>query len=237
MGTRAVIGTAHDGGFSARYTHWDGYPDGIGPTLLRCHAELGSWEQVRDWAVKPGQTGYWSSFAAPSEVAEQEAKPEKITCTLCGGTGVRSDGRFQERGPNCNGCSDTGQMINSDRRSTWVPTAEDTLVEAGDDVGAEWAYLLDERGVTVLAFLRGDGEKAIGMFGSIGDGHWASAGTVTWDATDVDWERLACGQRYQRCVHYAWAHFPDAKDTEYGTAEWLEMHPDLLPSAPEQGPA
>lgn len=66
MSTRGIIGTANDAGFSGRYTHCDSYPSARGPQLLATYAELGSLEAVLDYAVRPGEEGYWSSYASPS---------------------------------------------------------------------------------------------------------------------------------------------------------------------------
>ena len=180
MSTRSIIGTAHDGGFTGRYCHWDGYPTHRGPQLLDTYRELGkSWEAVRDYALKPNVTGYWSSYQPPSTYDGSKDNP------------------------------------------SWQSTTGDGQVDSTQDCGAEWAYLLDAKGIHVLAFLHNDGTKAVGMFGSIGDGYWDSCGIVPWDATDVDWGKVDCGQELERCNHYAWVHFPEAKDFRISTDVWL----------------
>lgn len=225
MGTRAIIGTANDGGFTGRYTHWDGYPTHHGPVLQQAYAELGQdWEAVKRYAIREeaGAIGYWSSFLAPSEAAAQDAKPAKIVCRGCNGTGVRADGQFQERGPNCNYCSSTGQQNNPDRCDHWRADNGEGWVTHKDDCGAEWAYLLDAKGITVLASVIAEtGEKAIGMFGGLWtEFGWQRVGFAAW-GEEVDWERVECGENFELCHHYAWAHFPEAEGTTIGTRDWL----------------
>jgi hypothetical protein len=95
------------------------------------------------------------------------------------------------------------------------------LITNTEDAGAEWAWLLSERGIDVVAAMRIDRKKAIGRFGDIGRVVWEHVGRVVWDAEEVDWLRIECGKNLERCIHYAWRHFPEAKDSRLGTSVWL----------------
>jgi hypothetical protein len=176
MGTRGIIGTAHDSGFTGRYVHMDAYPSWTGARLLEAYAALGSAEAVIEHAVRPGEQGFWSNYAHES----------------AGENGI------------------------------WRAEDGEDLVSNLDDVGAEWAYLLDTEGFTCAASMRPNGKKAVGMFGSVGgEVDWLNCGRVLWTATEPDWEHIECGDDLERCIHYAWKHFPEAKGTRVGTAAWL----------------
>jgi hypothetical protein len=95
------------------------------------------------------------------------------------------------------------------------------LIANNEDAGAEWAWLLSERGIDVVAAMRATGKKAQGMFGGIGDVVWTHVGRVAWEASEVDWGRIECGEDLERCIHYAWKHFPAAEGSRLGTAVWL----------------
>lgn len=182
MGTRSIIGQATDSGFEGRYCHWDGYPTGRGPALMQTYRELdGDLDAVIAYAIRPDVPGYWSSFLPPSKAAENDAKPERTTCQLCAGTGVRLDGRFQERGPNCNGCSSTGLAQNPDRTDTYRTDNGNSWATQSDDWGAEFAYLLSKRGVDVLAADWSDDNDTV---------TWQRIGFVEWTDENPDWEAI-----------------------------------------------
>ena len=178
MGTRGIIGTAHDSGFTGRYVHMDAYPSWTGAQLLDAYQAFGSAEAVIKHAVRPDEEGYWSNYS-PEAVGEN------------GG---------------------------------WVAEEGEPLASNLDDVGAEWAYLLDETGFTCAASMRPNGKKAVGMFGSIGgEIDWLNCGRIPWTAKagEPDWEHIECGDDLERCIHYAWRHFSEAEGTRVGTAVWL----------------
>lgn len=198
MSTRSIIGIANDGGFTGRYCHWDGYPTARAVQLLLTYADLGGdWQAVVDYAIKPEELGYWSSYQTPSQAIEYASLPEHVVCRYCEGTGTRRDQVGVDMGMVekgwCNGCQGTGQAHNPERQQGWTDDGS-PLSNASADCGAEWAYLLDERGITILASAYDDGTKAIGMFGSIGATFvWARAGFVAWPTPEDDFDMIVAG--------------------------------------------
>jgi len=168
MGTRSIIGIAHDGGFTGRYCHWDGYPTCRAAELLATYRELDSdWKAVEAYAVKPDVPGYWSSYQTPSQAIAEAAKPDKVPCHLCGATGNRTD-MVLHKANWCNGCDGTGSARNIDKQQGYTTDNGDSWASDQDDWGAEWAYLLDERGITVLCNTE----------------PWKLYGLVPWDTSE-----------------------------------------------------
>lgn len=99
----------------------------------------------------------------------------------------------------------------------WTKLKGMGLISQFDHWDAEWAYLLAENGITVL---RRASER-----------QWDRIAVVAWDAENPNWEAIECGEDFERCNHYAWRHFPEAKDLRVGTAVWLgrelPSHSDL----------
>lgn len=200
MSTRSIIGTALDNGFEGRYCHWDGYPTHRGPQLLQTYAQLretyggrehaGAVEAVKRWAIRPGALGYWSSYQTPLEHLEAMRGPTESVCDLCFGSGLRPDMADSHKG--CNGCSGSG--VHKVERSGWLADNGDGWTTAGEDCGAEWAYLLAPEGISVLGSEYDDGSKCVGMFGGLGESFgWRRYALVAWDAQDVNWERIERG--------------------------------------------
>lgn len=100
--------------------------------------------------------------------------------------------------------------------STEQEGSHDWIEADGDDWGAQWAYVIYPKHITVL--------------GSTGDATWDVITSVPHevDLTDEEYRVIECGANYETCVHYAWVHFPEAKDTKYNTSEWLSL--DVEPS-------
>lgn len=77
----------------------------------------------------------------------------------------------------------------------------------------EWAYVIEPERLIVLAPV----ERA---FKPVGHVAWAE------DPTDQQWTHIECGEHFERCTHYAWAHFdvPD-EAKRLPTAKWLGHEP------------
>lgn len=80
-------------------------------------------------------------------------------------------------------------------------------------VSIEWVYLVEPERLIVLAPV----ERA---FKPVGHVAWSD------DPTDEQWTRIECGERFERCKHYAWVHFdvPD-EARRLATAKWLGHEP------------
>lgn len=202
MSTRSVLARPDGDGFIGRYAHWDGYPTCRAAQLWQTYRELGSAAKVREYAIKEGQKGYWSSYAPPSKAEVEATKPDTVTCHLCNGTGQRPDGlhgvRWTQAG--CNGCSGTGQERNSDKSDGWRPENADNMIRSdGDDCGTEWAYVIADDALVVLERRYGnpgsDQGHGTGMFGfgasdTESGGYWALIGAYPWQADEPNWEAV-----------------------------------------------
>ena len=205
MSTRSIIARPEGDGFAGVYAHWDGYPTCRGSQLWRTMRELGSAQAVRDYAIREGQPGYWSSYMPPDENAKNDAKPEFQTCTLCDGSGIRPDWAGTCGYEGCNGCGGeprgkgTGLMSNRERHDGWVGTSTNWLTSYGDDGGTEWAYVVSDEalGIFVRRFGTPDNDQgyAMGMFGMGASdtetgGYWKLVGAYRWDGAEPDWEAV-----------------------------------------------
>ncbi len=77
MSTRSVVAEVRGDGFVGRYCHSDGYPTVRGRQLFETYRQLGDdAEAVRRYAIREGESGYWSSYKVPSEFV---ASPDRST--------------------------------------------------------------------------------------------------------------------------------------------------------------
>lgn len=90
MSTRSIVARPDGEGWVGRYCHWDGYPTCRGAQLWLTYKELGNAEAVRQYAIRPEENGYWSSYATPSELAKVEGswvEEPSISPSLVGSSG------------------------------------------------------------------------------------------------------------------------------------------------------
>ena len=148
MSTRSVVARVEGDGFVGRYCHWDGYPTHRGKQLFQAYRELGNADALVKYAVRKGESGYWSSFCPPSEnpVEADRSTPE-------------GEDAFQKSLSTINWAHEEDNF--------------DLISSQGDDWGTEWAYVIDDKGLTVFENL----------------GKWAYIGTYKWDA-EPDWESV-----------------------------------------------
>jgi hypothetical protein len=72
--------------------------------------------------------------------------------------------------------------------------------------GLQWAYVIDPgaRTMRVLkAFYALDGNAT----------YWQEVSVVDLDGPAPKWEFVECGEKLERCTHYAWKHFPELNGT------------------------
>ena len=174
MGTRSVVALPLDGGFKGRYIHWDGYPTGVGGSLL----EIVQRDGVERALEVLTQDNYGWSSLDPAMPAEFEdvifenrqafvAEHGRYPVTDPGG----GDGRF--RAVEGYGTAYT-TVQNQSSPDEWI-------TDTGDDWGTEWAYVLNPDSITVLERVWNDGGHMTGMFGvgaEAGEGQWRIIGEV-----------------------------------------------------------
>lgn len=145
MGTRnltvVVSGGAHR---IAQYGQWDGYPGGVGMTVLGfCRAYLGTPKLRAAYARKLAK---WVSFLDDVELER----------------------RYALRGASPNApihpelSRDTGALILAQARTTRVPLGlQDSIDFAVDSLNCEWAYVVD-LDLVVLEVYKGRCRTALG---------------------------------------------------------------------------
>lgn len=204
MSTRSVIARPDGDGFAGTYAHWDGYPTCRGRQLWQTMQELDSIHALRDYAIREGSPGYWSSYQAPSTALEEAKKPAFIDepCNLCNATGTRADWKTTCGFKGCNGCNSTGT-----RRRTygdgvanqgWVEESSlNWVTSSGDDMGTEWAYVLGDAAMFIYERRYGnpadDQGHGTGMFGmgasdTESGGYWAFVAEIPWDGDEPNWD-------------------------------------------------
>jgi hypothetical protein len=209
MSTRGVIArVTGEGTFKGVYHHWDSYPTGLGQQLIQVliehfHSDV---PQMLRVLVDEHPAG-WSTIV------------DKDFNLMPGYSGELGDGH----GPQCY-CHGTR-------------SEEPHIVTQADDVGAEWAYVFDtdQTALHVCRMMvrieKGKEKTVTGMFGFGAKGqYWQDVWRVELDKTsEVDWQKVECGEQLERCTHYAWFHFPQLKDDprtgRIGTAQYLGREP------------
>lgn len=204
MSTRSIIGTAHDGGFEGRYCHSDGYPTCRGRQIFETYHQLGgNLQALIAYAIRPGDTGYWSSYMTPHQNAENNAQPDRAPCWLCA--------EPDRDTPSCHLCKGTGTAYNPHKYTAWQAENGDSWATHVNDWGAVWAYLVSESGITVLESAWTEAAGAA----------WTRIAHIAWTDTP-NWTAIECGEQFERCSHYAWAHFPEVPNTDrMSTSEYL----------------
>lgn len=86
------------------------------------------------------------------------------------------------------------------------------------DTDAEWVYAFDLDHNIVSIF------KTVPT-GRNFDSKPMLMAVVRMDQPEPDWTPIECGANYERCQHMAWAHFPEAKDSNLGATAWLGLRP------------
>jgi hypothetical protein len=78
-----------------------------------------------------------------------------------------------------------------------------------EDSGLEWLYLFDqERNRLIVRDVRHGDEFLIELEGS-----------------EPNWTHIECGENFERCAHYAWAHELTPRTCNLSTQEWLGRKP------------
>lgn len=160
MGTRSLILKPHGDGFLGRYCHWDGYPDGVGQTLINIVRRDGV-EKARKVLIDDHH--YWSSIDdsmvinlykggdsherdlssyPPGTMIESLSYPGE-QCGMVRASYVVGYGEADLNCPKGDG---------SDRDDDWVVTPENY----GQWGWCEWVYLLADAGLWYTTYNEAD---------------------------------------------------------------------------------
>lgn len=158
MSTRSVVARVKGDGFAGRYCHWDGYPTHRGAQLFQSYRELGSADALIKYAIREGESGYWSSFCVPSEnrIEADRTTPE-------------GEKAFQENPAKIGWAYEASQS--------------ELITSSGDDCGTEWAYVIADNGLTVFENRRG--WQYIGTYKWDEEPEWESVERANWSAEDL----------------------------------------------------
>ena len=181
MGTRSVVAFPTDGGFKGRYIHWDGYPTGVGATLLMIVQRDGVEQALR---VLTEENYGWSGLDddAPAEFETVTHDQRQAF--------VAEHGRYPISDP---GDGDGRFRLVEDYGTAYTTVSgqsseDEWITDTGDDCGTEWAYVVYDDHITVLERVWNDGNHMTGMFGlgaDVGEGIWRIIGDAYYSAADT----------------------------------------------------
>lgn len=187
MGTRSILAIPLDNGFKGRYCHDDGYPSHMARQLHAIVRRDGV-ETARK--VLTEEHNSWGGIYADVERGRTVA--------------AYSDAELESFAPGY------GRFYDDPDDADWWVSND------GSDDGTEWAYILNERALTILQRMHANDTPAVGAFGyNDPDGFWLHVGDLPYDQ-DIDEDYLAkaeCGENYERCVHVVAAHVEDAPES------------------------
>jgi len=185
MSTRSIIARPLGDGFEGRYCHSDGYPSGVGAHLheqFRTAFE-GDLDAMVKVLIDDEEIG-WSAICG-----HDLSKPACWVDTYGQGTGTP----IPEDCMGDNGYPDYEKMIahfgpqSYTSRGETAEPGDDRMIRwtgNGEDLwGAEWAYVLSPMGLMVFT------------------GEPTYVALVAWDDDSPDWERIECGDTFERCCH------------------------------------
>lgn len=203
MSTRSFIGTiAPDGRFAGRYVYSDGYPTARGPVLTDILAAH-NFDLAHVLDVLTNQHYGWSYLdAGTTSMSETRLAGRDVAVA---GFGLAYTTHQGEAHPD-----------------DWIIG---DLGGRGDDVTwCEWGYAFTgsdaETAALVIIGVEQDGD------GECYHGRGRIPVRLLADLRAEDWTKIECGDAYERCCHYAWAHFdvPD-ESRRLGTRTWLGQVP------------
>jgi len=206
MSTRGIVAVGTLARWQGIYNHYDSYPTGLGKDLYEHLAEQMTRGQKTLTEIGAAILAFddWRNYLAGG------------VCPYCGQIASQAHdisisldlrpkpGEYPD--PDCQ------QHHHEPLSETYIYTRRDMK-----DSGLEWAYILDpkENCVHVLDLHRGpEPERHVG--------------NMTFHAVP-DFPVLECGAHFERCCHYAWAHFPaierDGPQSRLNTKQYLGLEP------------
>lgn len=158
MSTRSMVARkTENNGFIGRFVHWDGYPSGVGLSLMQAVEYFGFDKAVS--VLLDEHTAGWSTIAG-ADWSEEIGNVDINNRT--------NDYYENPRGAECH-CH--GNHISRDEDGNVL----DSMLDHNSDWGCEFAYVFDEDEKTMTVYdKRGsaDGTRMIGMFGLPSGGNW-----------------------------------------------------------------
>lgn len=209
MSTRAIIARPTDAGWEGVYSHFDGYPTGLGKKLhTGCREQFGGDVDAMLRFIIDDHLGGWSTLGnldATKAAGYTDTRPDFATPDEDPVQAAIYKAHVEA--PRCYCHSERPGDAGDDLR---------THEDAKDAYDIEWTYICSPEHLMVFK----------GCF------EMTPVGSVEWDAevSDERWGTIECGENYERCTHYAWVHFPDLP------AEYRDMSMDLLMGARKPEP-
>lgn len=210
MGTRAFIGhLPTPDAYTARYTHWDGGPMSMGPTIAAIIDRDGANPTIDTIMSAPAGWSIVDPRTPDPTGTEPDASAEHWTpgyfahLIECG---QYDPEQYQVRPGIGVAYADTesSEIEGTINVDTGTATAPGGWIE--------WGYLIDpQRGV--LHILEGTTSRV--------------AATLPLDAlADADWAGIECGPSWEQCSHYAWFHDPEVdRATSITMRKWTGIDP------------
>lgn len=186
MSTRSIIARPLGDGFEGRYCHSDGYPSGVGKHLHeQFHTAFGGDLDAMIATMIDGEEIGWSSIwghdlSMPKGWLEYDEMP-RVTVTLPDGDTYEAVD-YSAFGPQSYTSRGETAKPGDDRMIRWTGNPE-----KWDSWGTEWGYVLSPMGLMVFDIAYQGGPTYVAV--------------VPWDDDSPDWERIECGDTFERCCH------------------------------------
>ncbi|SRR6266568_7487342 len=216
MSTNGIIARATgEATFAGVYHHWDSYPNGgLGQqltdllaghfagdlavmlrTLIDEHPAGWSTIVSKDFTLEPGYT--WEKLDHPSLLGVDKDKYKAAYRAYHAHPDVLRPQCY------CHG----------------LRHEQPHVITEQSDCGAEWAYVFEEQDRAMHVLYRDRREGT-------GERFWNDVARIELDkASEVNWTHVECGEEYERCGHYAWAHIPEMKGSNLGMQTFLGRQP------------
>jgi hypothetical protein len=209
MSTNGIIARATgENKFEGRYHHWDSYPSGLGKSLVNLYRGYFQRDLTSMLKVLLDDHTGWSTIV------------EKDFTLKAGYTNPKSSGKMsfvdfqklpRQRRPQC--------YCHGERKE------QNPVLDQDSDCGAEYAYVFetvdtDDKQSNILHVLYRAKNKDTGEY------HWSEAGRIDLDSDEeINWTPIECGEKFERCRHYAWYHNLLPKTSNLATVTYLGYRP------------
>jgi len=201
MSTRSVIARVgeHEGKFAGRYVHADGMPTSMGATLwslFHGHFKNDLSAMLAYLIDAPHAQAGWSALVGKDFKLKPGYTWQKATPE--GAKYEVYSKRPDYRRPQC--------FAGRPGEEPYLFTEKD--FENGTDV--EWLYVFDE--AERKLFVRDVSAKE-------------DVAVIDLNGEEPNWTTIECGENFERCSHYGWAHGLTPKTSNLSTQTWLERRP------------